>query len=78
MVEKFDCIREGPVAFSLPELTLKQHDTIMLEFDPEIWDLDDAKAFINELRKLYPHNKLMALFKGGVIIGGGGVHNVED
>ena len=75
MVEKFDCTREGPVAFSLPELTVKPHDTIILEFDQDIWCLNEANAFIDGLSKLYPHNKLMVLFKGMKI---GVIHNVDN
>lgn len=46
MVEKIDCKTKTPTLFAIPELTLKQNDTLVLEFDQDIWDLDEAEQMM--------------------------------
>ena len=75
MVEKIDCKTKTPTLFTIPELTLKQNDTLVLEFDQDIWDLDEAGQILKEISKIYPKNKIMVSFKGMKI---GVIHNVDD
>lgn len=75
MVEKIDCKTKTPTLFAIPELTLRQNDTLVLEFDQDIWDLDEAEQMMKGISKLYPKNKIMVLFKGMKI---GVIHNVDD
>lgn len=75
MVEKIDCKTKTPTLFTIPELTLRQNDTLVLEFDQDIWDLDVTGQIMKEISKIYPKNKIMVLFKGMKI---GVIHNVDD
>ena len=75
MVEKIDYKTKTPTLFTIPELTLRQNDTLVLEFDQDIWNLDEAEQIIKVISKLYPKNKIMVLFKGMKI---GVIHNVDD
>ena len=75
MVEKIDCKIKTPTLFAIPELTLRQNDTLVLEFNQNIWDLDEAEQMMKEISKIYPKNKIMVLFKGMKI---GVIHNVDD
>ena len=75
MVEKIDCKTKTPTLFTIPELTLRQNDILVLEFDQDIWDLNEAEQIMEVISKLYPKNKIMMLFKGMKI---GVIHNVDD
>ena len=75
MVEKIDCKTKTPTLFAIPELTLRQNDTLVLDFDQDIWDLNEAYQMANNVAKIYPKNKIMILFKGMKI---GVIHNVDD
>ena len=75
MVEKIDCKTKNPTLFAIPELTLRQNDTLVLEFDQDIWDLNEAEQMIKGISKIYPKNNIMVLFKGIRI---GVIHNVDD
>lgn len=75
MVEKIDCKTKTPTLFAIPELTLMQNDTLVLEFDQDIWDLDEAEQMMKGISKIYPKNKIMVLFKGMKI---GVIHNVDN
>ena len=75
MGEKIDCKIKTPTLFAIPELTLRQNDTLVLEFDQDIWDLNEAEQMIKGISKIYPKNNIMVLFKGMKI---GVIHNVDD
>lgn len=75
MVEKFDCNCKEPVVYGFPEITLRSQDTLVVEFDQDIWSLDEAEQLMNFITKLYPKNKIMTTFKGMKI---GVIHNVDD
>lgn len=75
MVEKIDCKTKTPTLFAIPELTLRQNDTLVLEFDQDIWDLNEAEQMIKGVSKIYPKNNIMVLFKGIRI---GVIHNVDN
>lgn len=75
MVEKFDCNCKEPVVYTLPEITLSSQDTLVVEFDQDIWSLDEAEQLVKIITKLYPKNKIMATFKGMKI---GVIHNVDN
>lgn len=75
MVEKIDYKTKTPTLFTIPELTLRQNDTLVLEFDQDIWDLNEAEQMIKGISKIYPKNNIMVLFKGIRI---GVIHNVDD
>jgi NRPS condensation-like uncharacterized protein len=75
LVEKIDCKTKTPTLFTIPELTLRQNDTLVLEFDQDIWDLHEAEQMIKGVSKIYPKNNIMVLFKGIKI---GVIHNVDN
>lgn len=75
MVEKIDCKTKTPILFAIPELTLRQNDTLVLEFDQDMWDLNEAEQMMKGVSKIYPKNKIMVLFKGMKI---GVIHNVDN
>jgi hypothetical protein len=75
LVEKIDCKTKTPTLFTIPELTLRQNDTLVLEFDQDIWDLHETEQMIKGVSKIYPKNNIMVLFKGIRI---GVIHNVDD
>lgn len=75
MVEKIDCKTKTPTLFAIPELTLRQNDTLVLEFDQDMWDLIEAEQMMKGVSKIYPKNKIMVLFKGMKI---GVIHNVDN
>lgn len=75
MVEKIDCKTKTPTLFTIPKLTLRQNDTLVLEFDQDIWDLNEAEQMIKGISKIYPKNNIMVLFKGIRI---GVIHNVDN
>ena len=75
MVEKIDCKTKTPTLFTIPELTLRQNDTLVLEFVQDIWDLNEAEQMMKGVSKIYPKNNIMVLFKGIRI---GVIHNVND
>ena len=74
MVEKIDCKTKTPTLFTIPELTLRQNDTLVLEFDQDIWDLDEANQIFQYIAQLYPKTKMMAIYKGIEL---GVIHNVD-
>ena len=49
MVEKIDCKTKTPTLFAIPELTLRQNDTLVLEFDQDIWDLNEAEQIMKAI-----------------------------
>ena len=75
MIEKIDSILKEPIIYSVPELTLMQNDTLVLEFDQDIWDLNEVNEMMRAITKIYPKNKIMILFKGIKI---GVIHNVDN
>ena len=46
------------------ELTINKGDTIVLQFDQDVWDLDEAEQLAKVWQDTYPHNSIMITFKG--------------
>ena len=46
------------------ELTIHRGSTIVLQFDQDIWDLDEAQQFAKVWQNTYPNNPIMVTFKG--------------
>ena len=51
------------------ELTINRDSTIVLQFDQNIWDLDEAQQLTKVWQDAYPHNPIMVTFKGMEIKG---------
>ena len=51
------------------ELTINRDSTIILQFDQDIWDLDEAQQLAKVWQDAYPHNPIMITFKGMEIKG---------
>ena len=51
------------------ELTINRDSTIVLQFDQDIWDLDEAQQLAKVWQDAYPHNPIMITFKGMEIKG---------
>ena len=51
------------------ELTINRDSTIILQFDQDIWDLDEAQQLAKVWQDAYPHNPIMVTFKGMEIKG---------
>ena len=51
------------------ELTINRDSTIVLQFDQDIWDLDEAQQLVKVWQDAYPHNQIMVIFKGMEIKG---------
>ena len=51
------------------ELTINRGSTIVLQFDKDIWDLDEAQELAKVWQDAYPHNPIMVTFKGMEIKG---------
>ena len=46
------------------ELTINRDSTIVLQFDQDIWGLDEAQQLAKVWQNAYPHNPIMITFKG--------------
>ena len=51
------------------ELTINRGSTIVLQFDQDIWDLDEAQQLAKVWQDAYPNNPIMVTFKGMEIKG---------
>ena len=46
------------------ELTINRDSTIVLQFDQDIWNLDEAQQLAKVWQDAYPNNPIMVTFKG--------------
>lgn len=74
LIESFEKIKVSNSSISYFELTLLPKDTLVVKFDQDIWDIDSASQIIECIKKLYPENNIMAIFKGMEL---GVIHNVD-
>lgn len=74
MIESFEKIKVSKHALSCCELTLLPTDTLVVKFDQDIWDLDEANQIFQHIAQLYPKTKIMAIYKGIEL---GVIHNVD-
>ena len=51
------------------ELTINRDSTIVLQFDQDIWNLDEAQQLAKVWQDTYPYNQIMVTFKGMEIKG---------
>ena len=51
------------------ELTINRDSTIVLQFDQDIWDSDEAQQLAKVWQDVYPNNPIMVTFKGMEIKG---------
>ena len=51
------------------ELIINRDSTIILEFDQDIWYLDEAQQLVKVWQDAYPNNPIMVTFKGMEIKG---------
>ena len=50
-------------------MTINRDSTIVLQFDQDIWDLDEAQQLAKVWQDAYPNNPVMVTFKGMEIKG---------
>lgn len=74
MIESFEKIKVSNSSISCFELTLLPKDTLVVKFDQDIWDVCTASQIAEHIKKLYPENNIMAIFKGMEL---GVIHNVD-
>lgn len=74
MIESFEKIKTSNFSISYFELTLLPKDTLVIKFDQDIWDLESASQISQHIRKAYPNNNIMVIFKGMEL---GVIHNVD-
>lgn len=51
------------------KLTINRGDTIVLQFDQDVWGLNEAQQLAKVWQDAYPHNQIMVTFKGMEIKG---------
>ena len=51
------------------ELIINRDSTIVLQFDQDIWNLDEAQQLAKVWQDVYPNNPIMVTFKGMEIKG---------
>ena len=51
------------------ELTINRGSTIILQFDQDIWNLEEAQQLAKVWQDAYPNNPIMVTFKGMEIKG---------
>lgn len=72
MIESFDKI---PVSQAqITDITLNKGDTLVLKFDQDIWDLNEANQIANHIMTIYPNNNILIIFNGIEL---GVIHNVD-
>lgn len=64
MVQKLDVVKESALKVNVYELNLHPGDTLVLQFDLEIFDIDEVQQMLKVWVKAYPQNKVIATFKG--------------
>ena len=67
MVQKIEI--ESKKNYQPFELTINRGSTIVLQFDQDIWDLDEAQQLAKVWQDAYPNNPIMITFKGMEIKG---------
>lgn len=63
MIKSFEIV-EMQNFYIIPELTLLKGDTLIIKFDQDIWDLDEASHMLTILKDNFPNNKIVAIFNG--------------
>lgn len=66
MIEGFDKIKilqSSKIVEGL-ELNLKKKDTLVIKFDQEIWNLEEASQFLEMIKKTMPDISILAIFNG--------------
>ena len=77
MVEGFDKIKmlQSSKIIEGLELNLKKKDTLVIKFDQEIWNLEDASQFLERFKKIMPADiSILTIFDGIEL----GVMHYED
>lgn len=46
------------------KLELQKNDTLIVEIDQDIFDMDEAKKLFDIISDAYPNNKVLCTFKG--------------
>lgn len=65
MIESFDSIPINRIQIDkITDMTLNKGDTLVLKFDQDIWDLNEATQMANVIMKAYPNNNILAIFNG--------------
>ena len=67
MIQKIEV--EQKESYQPFKLTINKGDTIVLQFDQDIWALDEAQQLAKVWQDAYPHNQIMVTFKGMEIKG---------
>lgn len=63
MIKSFEIIEKQNFDI-IPELTLLKGDTLIVKFDQNIWDFDEASRMLTILKDNFPNNKVVVTFNG--------------
>ena len=66
MIQYFEPIRKTNINYNV--LTLEPKDTLVVQFDQDIFDVDEVNQFCELLSKVFPANNILCTFKGIDII----------
>lgn len=65
MIKSFDSIPINRIQIDkITDMTLNKGDTLVLKFDQDIWELNEATQMANIIMKAYPNNNIITIFKG--------------
>ena len=66
MIESFDKVKmlQSSKMVEGLELNLKKKDTLVIKFNQDIWDLDEASQFLEIFKKAMPDISILAIFNG--------------
>lgn len=62
MIQYFEPIRETNINYDT--LTLEPEDTLVVQFNQDIFDVDEINQFCNLLKEIFPTNGILCTFKG--------------
>lgn len=65
MIKSFDSIPINRIQIDkITDMTLNKGDTLVLKFNQDIWDLNEATQMANVIMKAYPNNNILTIFNG--------------
>ena len=72
MVKSFEVMQIQDF-FTIPELTLLKGDTLVIRFNQDLWDLDEAEILSKNIARNFPNNKILVIFNGMEL---GAIHEI--
>jgi hypothetical protein len=72
MVKSFEVMQVQDF-YTIPELTLLKGDTLVIRFNQDLWDLDEATILSENIARNFPNNKTLVIFNGMEL---GAIHEI--